>query len=290
MSTPQMFSKPSSLKNSSMKRSFTTLNEEEAITLKRARKYLGNPENERCVTASPFFTSTSQNTIEMTISESVVMASESEMEESDVPMEVEELDDLAVTDAENQVDVPMNECIGTADEIVEDTLEQRQVSESPPQKKPSTTTIDQNSQEVIPSSPIAIRPSLLHFLHNPSPSSGLPTPKSLHQSTLSPSPAPTRPVLIPIPSQRIVTPILRPGMKKAYTPRPSNVKFPDTPTPSPGLSAQQSDLVNGWKERFLRSGEGTPTGYVPRLTNTISSRPMTPLHTPLFRRNNLGPR
>ena len=256
--------------------------------MKRARKYLGSPEDERCITASPFFTSKNiSKTTEMTVSESVVALAEASVDESDLMMEVEEPDDLDVEEFENEVEVPMDEVLQTANGMVNDIAEQRQVSESPPHKKPLPTT-DKDNQEVIPASPITIRPSLLHFLHN-SPST-IPNTKS-HPSPIPTSPPLSRPVFIPRPSQRTATPILRPGMKKAYTPRPSNViTFPDTPTLSPGLSAQQSHLVDGWKERFLRSEDATPTSRVLRLTNTISARPMTPLHTPLFRRNNFGPR
>lgn len=265
------------------------MNEEETITLKRARKYLGSPEDERCITASPFFTSkSSSKTVEMTVSGSVVAIAEASVEKRDLMMEVEEPDDVGVEEFENEVEVPMDEVVHTTNGMANDIAEQRQVSESPPHKKPLPTT-DKDNQEVIPASPITIRPSLLHFLHN-SPSSTIPNTKS-HPSPIPTSPPPSRPVFIPLPSQRTATPILRPGMKKAYTPRPSNViTFPDTPTLSRGLSAQQSHLVDGWKERFLRSEDATPTSRVLRLTNTISARPMTPLHTSLFRRNNLGPR
>ena len=93
----------------------------------------------------------------------------------------------------------------------------------------------------------------IYFLHPPSISS-----KS-HSNT-------------PRPSNH--TPILRPGLKKAYTPRPSHSHFPETPTPS----SNHSILVQGWKDRFTS-----------KFTNTISSRPMTPLHTPIFRRKTVTP-
>ena len=268
-----------------MKRSFTTTNEEETITLKRARKYLGSPEDERCVVASPFFASTGQKTIDMTVSESVTRVSDRDVVESDMRMEVEGSHDLDGDETESQIDITRGKGEGIREEMSDDPIEQRQVSESPPQKKPFTPVNEHQNNEIIPSSPITVRPCLLQFLHNPT--SPPLTPQS-PQTVLPPSSTSSRPVLLPVPSQRTATPILRPGMKKAYTPRPSHVKFRDTPIRSPALSAQQAHVVSDWKERFLRSEPGTTTSYVPRLTNTISARPMTPLHTPL-KRNNLGP-
>jgi hypothetical protein len=108
-----------------------------------------------------------------------------------------------------------------------------------------------------------------------------------------PSPPPSRPMsalFMHLPSHPAEkTPILYPGNKKVYTPRPSHTVFPDTPTLSPVLSQHQSLVVKGWKERFLHhsasSGPFTPkSSDTPRLGNTISSRPITPLHTPLLRR------
>ena len=262
------------------------MNEEETIISKRARNYLGSSED-RCITASPFFTSKSSETEETTTAEPVGILADVFMEENSLL--VEEPENIATADeSENQPERPTDEVAHTAVEILDRTAQQRQVSESPPSKKPLKTTENDN-QEVIPSSPIPIRPSLLQFLYGNPPTPSLTDPKP-QTPPLDTSPPPSRPVFIPLPSQRIATPILRPGMKKAYTPRPSNVTFPDTPTLTPRLSAQQSHLVNGWKERFLRTEEATPTSHAPRLTNTISTRPVTPLHTPLFSRHNLGPR
>jgi hypothetical protein len=240
-------------KVAAMKRSFTAMNGEESISQKRARRYLGSDDEE--VTASPFF-SGKQSTVK-------------------------------------QLETPPN----TASETVEQTTEvvvsnlQTQVSESP--IRPKEPNFDPGMEdEVILDSPTgAIRNGdLLNnseaILDNPiieeiQASQGYESPID---DTIPPSPPHLHSTIMPLPSQPPTrTPILRPGMKKAYTSRPFHTIFPDTPTPSPILTSQHNVVVQGWKERFLS------TSASPKLSNTISSRPMTPLHTPLLRRTPATP-
>lgn len=159
-----------------------------------------------------------------------------------------------------------SEGLETAPEQMTKTIDQLQVSESPPPRNP-TEIIQSNEDEVIPDSPAGpirsgIFSTMRSFLTNN------PTPQ---HNTFPPSPPPSR-TTNPPPKfphlSRQDTPIRHPGMKRLYTPRPSH---PDTPT----LTPQQSVVVQGLKARFFNSST---------LSNTISDRPMTPLHTPAIRR------
>ena len=121
-----------------------------------------------------------------------------------------------------------------------------------------------------------------------------PAPADIIQAHLPPSPLPSRPntpTVIPLPSSDSQhSRIFYPGMKKAHIPRPSHNGFPDTPAASPVLSGTQSAVVQGWKERFLHIATPSRPSFAPRLSNTIASRPITPLHTPFFRRNEIRPK
>lgn len=254
ISMPKMFFKP----HSTMKRAFTAVDGEETIALKRARKYLGSDEAEEIV-QSPFFSKKRGSVIVQQ------PASSEAIEETGLHTNVEEI----LGNVES-VDVRRDE------EMVE-TIKERQVSESPPRMK-ATGIIETNEDEVIPDSPAGpIRTKTFHpdsidevnDIFQTSPEF-----QSNNHNVFLPSPPPSRqnpPPILPRPSNH--TPILRPGTKKAYTPRPSHSNFPDTPTPS-----NHTLIVQGWKDRFTS-----------KLTNTISNRPITPLHTPILRRKIVTP-
>ena len=251
ISTPKMFTKPQSV----MKRSFTAVESDETIAVKRARKYWGSDEDEQFM-QSPFFSAKQKIRVDEMPTQ--------EREEIGLELtEEKEIDGLPVDEIMDQEN---SEELEPAPEQMMETIDQRQVSESPPRRKP-TETIQTNEDEVIPDSPAGpIRSGILSIIQ-PSLTNN-PTPE---HNTFPPSPPPSRatnpPPKFSLPSHQH-TPILHPGMKKAYTPRPSH---PDTPT----LTPQHSVVVQGWKDRFLNTSKPS---------NTISNRPMTPLHTPLFRR------
>jgi len=121
-----------------------------------------------------------------------------------------------------------------------------------------------------------------------------PAPAAIMPAHLPPSPLPSRPntpTVIPLPSSEpLRSRIFYPGMKKAHIPRPSHNCFPDTPAASPVLSGTQSAVVQGWKERFLHTATPSRPSSAPKLSNTIASHPITPLHTPFFRRNDIRPK
>ena len=246
-----MFTKPQSV----MKRCFTAMESEETIAVKRAKKYLGSDEDNEFM-QSPFFSE--RQTIRA----------------AEVPTQDKEEIGLELNEESNLKDPPVDEITGQEDseelnsapEQMTETTGQLQVSESPPRQKP-TETIQTNEDEVIPDSPVCpIRKGIISTI-SPYPTNN-PTPQ---HNTFPPSPPPSRatnpPPKFSLPSRQH-TPILHPGMKKAYTPRPSH---PDTPT----LTPEHSVVVQGWKDRFFNSS---------KLSNTISNSPMTPLHTPVFRR------
>lgn len=194
-------------------------------------------------------------------------------------------------------------------EIQEDTQEERQVSESPPR----TSTADipaPDEDEVILDSPTTIRST--NFNHFQFIESSFSTDETMEPTTpreiaaspgyespetdiFPPSPPPSRPTIMALPSKSTMqintntttqtteittfTPTISSSSKKTVTPRPSHVLFPDTPTPSPAtLNPQHSLLVQGLRERYLH------TFSTSKLQGTISSRPMTPVHTPVLRR------
>lgn len=256
MSTQKMFFKPKSI----TKRSFTTMEFEETITMKRARKYLGsdddddNDDNE--VMQSPFFSKNGGTAI---VEQMVSL----EVMEKTVPEENEELIEENVE--ENEVEL--------GEEIVE--TKERQVSESPPRKK-TVDAVETNEYEVIPDSPTGptrvnpLDPNITTKEHTIIRTS--PPTKFTNPSIFPPSPPPSRqnlPHAIHVrPSNQTPKMILHPGLKKPYTPKPSHQAFPETPTP-----VNHSIIVQGWKDRFTS-----------KFTNTTLCRPMTPLRTPILKR------
>jgi XPG I-region/XPG N-terminal domain len=248
-----------------MKRAFTVVGSEERLAVKRARKYLGEEDEDTPTVQSPFFAKAPQP-----------VAADKVAEDEDMGKENEEYVEALLLDENpeegNDDDVlPMNEIMAIADSAEESdddilpvdepsTIEEAtQVQESPPRIHQQIQTDD----EIIPdspSNPTRTRPlsEIQSFIYKP----------TEPQDPL-PSPPPSRPSL-PTPSTR---PILRPGMsKKPYTPRPSGKRdvFPDTPTPSP----QQALLIQSWKEHFTHSLKTarplTPTTPKPR------AKPLTP--------------
>jgi hypothetical protein len=243
------------------------MNGEESIALKRARKYLGSDDEEEVV-ASPFFggkrptvnnvANQPDNSFEPTIS-----------------------------------DGRPNETTNKTTDSIEAHEEETQVSESPIRTKKPDLNLGTDEEVILDSPTGAIRSADL--LNEPKEDAdnlvteeiqASPGYESPEDHRFPPSPPPSGPTIMPLPSRPPpqITPILHPGMKKAYTPRPSHKIFPDTPTPSPILTSQHAIVVQGWKARFLSTSTTTP-----KLTNTISSRPMTPLHTPLLRRTPVTP-
>jgi hypothetical protein len=229
-----------------MKRPFTAVDAQETIALKRARRYLTTEEETEAI-ASPFFSRRAQDRVQENVSQTTEETTQPEVEE-----------------------IEREESIKATDEM-EEVADEPQVSESPPRVAPTEVT-EMDDEEIISDSPTCplrtgILPTQLNdFNHT----------EAIEESPeyqLPPSPLLSRsgPPIFSLANTR--TPILHPGMKKAYTPRPSHVVFPDTPTPSP----TQNLLIQNWKQRFLN------TNSTPRLSNTISTRPMTPLHTPFFK-------
>lgn len=264
-STPKIFSKP----KSTMKRHFNMVNAEETITSKRARLYFGS-DDDSDTAASPFFSrdKSASNEIEKP---------DTTPEKFHQPKGIEGLDIDGIGPESEETN-----------KILE-TVEERQVSESPPRPNPTeVTSMDVN--EVIPDSPPVAGPNKHQT------QSGHDSGDVIHaswcdqpetQDTFLPSPppsCPTQPISNPFTSNVKHTPILHPGIKKVYTPHPLHVILPDTPTPSPTLTPQHSQVVQGWKERFLNTSNQTP-----KFTNSISTSPMTPLHTPFLRRKPLTP-
>jgi hypothetical protein len=262
-----------SLKNfftpqTSIKRSFTAMNGEESIALKRARKYLGSDDEEEVV-ASPFFGG-----------------------KRPTMKKIEKQPDLSFepTTLDKNPEETTNQ---TTQSIMVVHEEETQVSESPIQSKETVRNLGTDEEVILDSPTGAIRSGdLLNEFQEDADNSVIeeiqasPGYESPEDDPFPPSPPPSGPTIMPLPSrpQAQNTPILHPGMKKAYTPRPSHSIFPETPTPSPILTSQHAVVVQGWKERFLSTSTTTP-----KLTNTISSRPMTPLHTPLLRRTPVTP-
>ena len=234
---------------------------EETIAVKRARKYLGSDEDEEFV-QSPFF-SLKQHT-------KVIMMTGEEME--DLGLEANE---KFVQEKAKDIDPPVDELtdqedleeLGPVPEGITETIDPRQVSESPPRGK-STEIILRNEDEVIPDSPAGpIRAGIFSLVKSEPRNQQTPVSHTIFPPSPPPSQATNPPPKFSLPSLHR-TPILHPGMKKGYTPRPSH---PDTPT----LTPQHSVVIQGWKDRFLNSS---------KLSNPISDHPITPLRTPLFRR------
>ena len=258
-----------------MKRSLTTVNGEESLTMKRAKRYLGSDEESEVV-ASPFFWRKPRDTIS-----DELKRTPKKMKQIKGPDEGNADIAETITEAVENVD---NTLVNVA---ADETPEERQVSESPPRIKPTETV--QMSDEVIPDSPsdtirnqnpecpeqMASDTTLDEVVIQASP--------GRHSRLFPPSPPPSNPQIRSLlPDHSNNTPIIRPGMNNTYTSCPSQKVFPDTPTPV--LSNQHSIVIQGWKERFLHTTTSTPT-----LTNTISNRPMTPIHTPIFRRRAVTP-
>ena len=253
---------------SAIKRSFTIVESEERLAVKRARKYLvGDHENTSAV-KSPFFATVDETQLGKTADaveevpivleecwETIPTIHDSADENED---DILSLDDVVVIDdsaEENEDDLWPVDATSSAEA-------EPQVQESPPRIKRLTVTND----EVIPDSPsdaIRIRAltEIRSFTYEPVDVAGPPT--------LPPSPPFSHPAIATPSSTR---PILRPGMaKKPYTPRPSSMKkdfFHETPdTPSP----QQASLIQSWKARFSHSLAISASGL------------MTPAETPKSR-------
>jgi len=290
--TVSSFFKP----QSTPKRPFTAVEADESIAVKRARRYLGSSQEDE-VAASPFFASKGRQNTEKAVKGTDCSASMGEIAATGIEMEHSGAEEMSKGEA-------------TILETSQDTEQERQVSESPPRAWTTTDPTPTDEDEVILDSPTAnrsthLRPSQItetastdRSPHEIAASPGYESPEA---DTFPPSPPPSRPLIMALPtltSQKITqittrdttttqtitdTPtfisILTTGTKKAYTPRPSHCIFPDTPTPSPGtLNPQHSLMVQGWKEKFSHSSA------TPKLFGTISSKPMTPVHTPVLRR------
>jgi hypothetical protein len=240
-----------------MKRSFTAIDGEGTIAVKRARKYLGSDENQEIV-ESPFFSKKPTTGVNKAPHLSSDAIDEARLE-MDLELPVKVI-------GEEIVDKPMNEMMKTT--------EDRQVSESPPRTKP-TETSQRDEDYVIPDSPAnatRTKPLLTPPEIPDDADEIIHACPSNNKNIFPPSPPPSRPTpIFPLSSNH--TPILRPGMKKPYAPRPSHQRtiFPDTPTPLPA----HTTIIQGWKKQFVH-------------TNTISNRPITPLHTTVFQRKRVN--
>ena len=279
------------------KRPFTADAGADSIAVKRARKYLTSDE-ETEVVASPFF-SKSTSTIHTSVAagekhEPLIVDTNESME---AIATVQMLENTEV--GQNTENEPQESTVThTVIDLETPESQETQVSESPPRTKPSES-IRIDLDEIIPNSPnCPIRAGNFLESQQSDEKENLEIPASpgceTNEDIFPPSPPPSRPVsalfLSRASHHQYKTPIMHPGIKKAYTPRPSHSIFPETPTPSPVLSQQHSLVVKAWKERFLHNsasqGLFTPKNNdTPKLRDTISSRPMTPLHTPLLRRN-----
>ena len=252
------------------KRPFTVVESEERLAVKRARKYLGGPDEVTSVVQSPFFAGVVETQLGKRTSNAVegvaivleecwemmptVHDSADENDDNILPVDETIVIDDSAEEKEDDI-VPVDAASSAEDEPP-------QVQESPPPIKRPTVTDD----EVIPDSPSdAIRIRALTEIQ-----SFMDRAVDVERPpTLPPSPPSSR---LTIPSPSSTRPILRPGMaKKPYTPRPSSMKrdiFPDTPdTPSP----QQASLIKSWKERFSSSFAISTSGL------------MTPVESPKSR-------
>lgn len=281
------------------KRPFTADAGTESIAVKRARKYFTSDEETEAV-ASPFFSKSTT-----TIHTSAVAATEkheplivetNENMETIATVEIAEMTEVG-ENAENEIQesTVTHTVVGLATPESHET----QVSESPPRTKPSESTQIDLDEIILNSPNCPIRTGNFLESQQSEETENIEIPASpgceANEDIFPPSPPPSRPISALFVSRashhQHKTPIIHPGIKKAYTPRPSHSIFPDTPTPSPPVLSQQHSLVvKGWKERFLHNsasqGLFTPKNNdTPKLSKTISSRPMTPLHTPLLRRN-----
>ena len=280
-----------------IKRPFTADAGSESIAVKRAKKFFDSNDTENV--ASPFF-STTKTIKEMERAEPKVTAI-SVMETQTTIDTQTTVDSIILFQDETTETVQGNQIIeDDPEDALEIPDENLQVSESPLRNK-EIISLEILSDEIILDSPTCIRTENRLSIQTTSSDVDIQVPASpeyhpKNEDLFPPSPPLSRPasaIFLPKPSHRPqTTPTIQyPGIKKGFTPRPSHNTFPDTPTPSP-LSQQQSVVVKGWKERFLHNSAFSSHGLftpksnkdTPKLSNTISSRPMTPLHTPLLRR------
>lgn len=251
---------------------------------------------EKEVTVSPFFAAAGTKVKEGTVEEPM----EEKMKTTFVELEKETTEEIMIEE-------------NTVVEVREATQEERQVSESPP--RASTADIPPlDEDEVILDSPTATRSTFLNIsqfnefssstdetTQPTSPQKIIASPgyESPETDLFPPSPPTSGPFIMALPPKSTIptrittktitcfnrttetatfTPTISSTSKKAFTPRPSHIIFPDTPTPSPAtLNPQHSSLVQGLRERYLHSSSTS------NLQGSIASRPMTPVHTPLLR-------
>jgi hypothetical protein len=284
---------PNSTQNG-VKRSFSANEGSESIAVKRARRFFASDEKE--VVASPFFSRNDHVTV-LPISTVKERRSTSVFETIDT----QSTDgSLIVNPARSTPDQPAENNIESPGAVVENVEDELQVSESPPQTK-EKVPLEPHSDEVVLDSPTCNRTDDRLDTQTTEEEIGeCNVPNSPCQEPnvkvfpLSPPPSrPTSAIFLPRPSHPSQsTPIMHPGIRKAFTPRPSHNVFPDTPIASPTLSPHQSLVVKGWKERFFHNSASSSPGLFtpkgndsPKIGNSMSARPMTPLHTPLLRRN-----
>jgi hypothetical protein len=241
-----------------LKRSFAATDGEESVALKRARKYL-DADGEHEVTASPFFGGTRQvektnDCIEQSVGRMMDM-----METMEGVVAAGTIDSTERQVPESPPRIKTGEMSDTDDEIVFD---------SPTAIRCGNVLNNQQEEEIIPAAPESLLSASLEYTSNDDQFLASPPP-----SCPKPLPPPTR------------TPIIRPGMKKAYTPRPSHSP---APLPTPALSEHQNVVVHGWKAQYFNTSN-PENRFTARLGNSISDRPMTPVHTPLLRRGPMKP-
>jgi hypothetical protein len=143
------------------------------------------------------------------------------------------------------------------------------VFDSPTAIRSGNLLNNRQEQNITPSAPDSMVPASPGYTSN--------------DDEFPPSPPPSCPKPVPPPTK---TPILRPGMKKAYTPRPSHSP---APSPTTALSTHQTVVVQSWKAQYLNTSNPEKRLFTARLGNSISDRPMTPVHTPLLRRGPMKP-
>jgi hypothetical protein len=256
-----------------MKRSMTT--PEESITAKRAKRYM-NMDDLTETQASPFFTSGPVSGVHI---------------KETLAGEDKETDNVAdVIDSEGKG----NSSFAKNDDLDEQMLEDVRKHDEPQQhvcEMPNgVSSLTEDEGIVAPDPPTddgeggsVVRASNLNEANHP-PESRLRAQGSRGRFSLNRSSSTsTSSLFYPRPShvKNPMTPILIPGNKKHFTPRPSYRVFPDTPS-TPSLTTQQ-DIVQGWKGKFMF----TPSSSAP---SSVSRRPMTPVQTPLFRQAGVNQR
>ena len=250
-----------------LRRPFTDIMGEEAITIKRARKYFSSNDGTPCL-ASRFFLEKEQNNRDLT-------------EDEEINKTVEKIE--AIQDFEELIEERDEVCV---DKGVNDGIDKEpDISETPPRSS-RRELLPTSSDEIIPNSPVPSRIQCERDMTDSQTTDERPaTPEERHPEhiVLPPSPPPSRSDKIlefSISTRKQRTPIVHPGMKKTNIARAMRKIFPDTPTSSPELSSKHNIVAQNWKTRFLHTSSSMPNP-----TDTISNRPTTPLRSPLFRRH-----